>query len=330
MRKRILLSLFCGLVGLAAVVQADAPRYRVTKITDGKQTKFIKGFAHDLNNHGDVVGELDNRAYVWRKGKFTYLTALKGSQSTTAYGINDSGQIVGKSIPEIGSEQYLLWQNGKAQNLGAVTWGIIPRINKHGQVLLGASDNKSLHAVLWQKGRRTDLGAWMPTNFNDSAQITGMKSTGSLLREGGLKKTDKIWATLWENGKATAVGPNGSGAMLINNKRDYLVVESLISTPRYYLVKAGKRIDITPSHRPEMVLNAMNDHCQLVGHAENKSHGTHAVLWQNGKWFNLNNLVPKNSGWVLNGAQNINEKGQIVGYGEHNGMPSAFLLTPIQ
>ena len=53
MRKRILLSLFCGLVGLSAVVQADAPRYRVTKIVEGTQTSWGHYTAYALNNKGD-------------------------------------------------------------------------------------------------------------------------------------------------------------------------------------------------------------------------------------------------------------------------------------
>jgi probable HAF family extracellular repeat protein len=42
----------------------------------------------------------------------------------------------------------------------------------------------------------------------------------------------------------------------------------------------------------------------------------------------LNNLLPPNSGWELTQALGINDKGQIVGYGTHDGQIRAFLLTP--
>jgi len=42
----------------------------------------------------------------------------------------------------------------------------------------------------------------------------------------------------------------------------------------------------------------------------------------------LNDLLSPNSGWVLHVALGINDFGQIVGWGEHNGQTLGFLLTP--
>jgi hypothetical protein len=44
---------------------------------------------------------------------------------------------------------------------------------------------------------------------------------------------------------------------------------------------------------------------------------------------NLNDLLINDSGWTLNEATAINDKGQIVGNGVHNGNKCAFLLTPV-
>jgi hypothetical protein len=54
-----------------------------------------------------------------------------------------------------------------------------------------------------------------------------------------------------------------------------------------------------------------------------------ALQWQNGAWFDLNELIPAQSGWVLNDAVDINEQGQVVGNGKLNGVDRAFLLTPV-
>jgi probable HAF family extracellular repeat protein len=44
----------------------------------------------------------------------------------------------------------------------------------------------------------------------------------------------------------------------------------------------------------------------------------------------LNNLILPTSGWTLNYACDINDLGQIVGYGTNpNGVTHAFLLTPV-
>ena len=42
----------------------------------------------------------------------------------------------------------------------------------------------------------------------------------------------------------------------------------------------------------------------------------------------LNSLIPANSGWHLEFAEAINDKGQIAGMGQLNGNETAFLLTP--
>ena len=56
--------------------------------------------------------------------------------------------------------------------------------------------------------------------------------------------------------------------------------------------------------------------------------GAHALLWQNGQMIDLNGCIPAGSGWVLTGASDINNQGQICGTGKHNGQQAGFLLTP--
>ncbi len=42
----------------------------------------------------------------------------------------------------------------------------------------------------------------------------------------------------------------------------------------------------------------------------------------------LNTLLPPNSGWVLDVAHDVNDRGQIVGEGLHNGQRHAFRYNP--
>ena len=53
-----------------------------------------------------------------------------------------------------------------------------------------------------------------------------------------------------------------------------------------------------------------------------------ALLWRGGRTVDLNGLLPLNSGWVLEEARAINNRGQIAGTGLFHGAPRAFLLTP--
>jgi probable HAF family extracellular repeat protein len=55
----------------------------------------------------------------------------------------------------------------------------------------------------------------------------------------------------------------------------------------------------------------------------------HAFIWDSqGGMRDLNDYLPSNSGWIVNSAQDINNKGEIVGTGTLNGMTKAFLMTP--
>lgn len=54
----------------------------------------------------------------------------------------------------------------------------------------------------------------------------------------------------------------------------------------------------------------------------------HAFVYSSGRMKDLNKLIPPGSGWVLVEADGVNDSGQIVGMGMHNGQEHAFLLTP--
>ena len=53
----------------------------------------------------------------------------------------------------------------------------------------------------------------------------------------------------------------------------------------------------------------------------------HAFLYSDRKMQDLNDMVPANTGWVLNQATGINDRGEIAGTGTIHGEIHAFLLT---
>jgi probable HAF family extracellular repeat protein len=77
--------------------------------------------------------------------------------------------------------------------------------------------------------------------------------------------------------------------------------------------------------------DGINNVGQVVGYAFFSNTDTHAFVWSPSTgMLDLNNLIPANSGWLLQGAGAINDQGQIVGWGllNGNGQTEAFLLTP--
>jgi len=79
---------------------------------------------------------------------------------------------------------------------------------------------------------------------------------------------------------------------------------------------------------------AINNTGQVVGDMsygmENEpSYGPDAWIYGSQKrMYDLNCLIPRNSGWQLRQASDINDVGRIVGAGWHNGLTRAYLLTP--
>ena len=57
-------------------------------------------------------------------------------------------------------------------------------------------------------------------------------------------------------------------------------------------------------------------------------HDAHALLWARGYRYDLNDCIPKHSGWLLVQATHIDDHGQIAGCGTFHGSARAFLLTP--
>ena len=69
---------------------------------------------------------------------------------------------------------------------------------------------------------------------------------------------------------------------------------------------------------------------QVVGYAYLAGGPTrHAFLYSDGTMTDLNDLLPPLSGWVLTEARQINDSGQIAGFGTYNGQTRAFLLTNV-
>ena len=65
-------------------------------------------------------------------------------------------------------------------------------------------------------------------------------------------------------------------------------------------------------------------------HYLNRRDTSHAFVYHDGKMQDLNELIARNSDWTLENARGINDRGQIVGQGQHHGQERGFLLTPIR
>jgi probable HAF family extracellular repeat protein len=74
----------------------------------------------------------------------------------------------------------------------------------------------------------------------------------------------------------------------------------------------------------------INDIGQIVGMARDTAGADRAFLYSDGVMYDINSLIPPDSGWTMIDARDINNSGVIVAYGWRNypAAGHAFLLTP--
>jgi probable HAF family extracellular repeat protein len=284
-----------------------------------------------INDRGQVLGSSSGGtsfgSFLWQDGQFTDLGL--GADSL-ARGLNDRGQVVG-SQPVGVSSHVFLWEQGVLHDLGnfGFQFADASDINNRGQVA-GGHD----HAFLWENGTEHDLGTLGgrfsgSSAINDRGQVVGNSSTLS---------DASIHAFLGENGAirdlGTLAGDTGrSHAQDINNKGDVVgsSTAAVPGGPTHPVIwpRGGAPVDLQPLPGfAQGGAEAINDRGDIVGVLDNfDGSNDRAFLVHDGTMVDLNTCLPANSGWVLSIAFDINNRGDIVGTGFHNGVQSAFLLT---
>jgi probable HAF family extracellular repeat protein len=156
------------------------------------------GEPNALNNKGQVVGDSDLAgdmiadAFLWDGGKLTDLGTLPGGIGSSAWWINDTGDIVGGSFTANPSSPFhaVLWRKGTITDLGTVGGDACSGaagVNSKTQVVGFSSVDCAVnsHAFLWEDGQLIDLNIFnrpdsglqqllLAMNINDSGEIDGL------------------------------------------------------------------------------------------------------------------------------------------------------------
>src|SRR6266567_8978658 len=258
------------------------------------------------------------KGFRWQNGQMTALQPFPGGFSSYATGVNNQGQVVGwaengvhdptcNTLFQILQFRAAIWQpDGTMQELpplpGDSTSAAVA-INDLGQVVgisgdcfVAVGNSSARHAVLWQNGVPTDLGNIGGDAWNTPTAI---------------------------NNAGTIVGFANTAPGLA---RTY---EALIWTKEGGMKSLGKLPGDTRSGA--FGINEKGD--KIVGLSRGGPHGTRAVLWQNTKLYDMNQLTVSGSPFLLL-AGDIDQQGHIVGEaydpatGTNNGGPG-FIATPV-
>jgi probable HAF family extracellular repeat protein len=285
-------------------------------------------FGNAMNNRGQVVGIAENavpdpysyllgtetHAFVWRDGFMEDLGTLGGPDSWAA-AINESGQVAGwaftNSTPNANNgdtcppnvptqDPFLREKDGRMIDLGtfggtcgyvgAAAAGSGGAINNRGQVI-GTSNlaGNQTHHAFLWEGSLTDLGTLGGAN----SEADWINDAGEIVGRADISGSNQYHhGFLWRHGVMTDLGvANGwpCSTAIDINAKGQIIVNTGI--------------------------------CGVGGGP--------GSLWQDGILYDLNTLIPPNSGFVIGDPNFINDRGEIAVTGIlPNGDQHDLLLIP--
>lgn len=306
--------------------------------------------ATGVNIAGQVVGQSSlpndtSPAFLWTKNQGFLDLGTLGGDFSRPYHVNALAQVVGESAlaGNLASHAFLWMQTQGMQDLGTLGGceSLAEGINLFGRVVGGSivsgCDFSQFHGFLWTKAEgMKDIG----TLGGDFSEAKAINAFGQVVGVSSLENESSDHAFLWTQRDGMqdlgALGNDCSSFSTASaiNDQGHIVGETADcdGTEHAFLwTKATGMKDIGPAPGGFGGLTGINLFDQVVGSfcPEPCMGNEHAFIWtKKAGWLDLNGLIPAQSGWELVIPNDINEWGQIVGYGFINGEVHGFLLTP--
>ena len=254
--------------------------------------------------------------FLWQDGGMIQLRTLGGNNGE-ATAINNRGEVAGfaeNSTPDPGCPapqvlrfEPVIWENGRVNRLhtlGGDPDGVAFMINDNGQAV-GASgicatfnpidlyNLVPVHALLWEKGKATDLGNLGGTTGQAGGNIAlDINNQGQVVGNSDLPGDTTFHAFLWTR----RTGMQDLGTL------------------------SGDVASLSIS---------INDAGSVIGASVDASGNPRAFLWEKGVMTDLNTLIAGDSPLYLLTGCSINSRGEITGLGlTSTGEIHTYLATP--
>jgi probable HAF family extracellular repeat protein len=316
-------------------------------------------------NEGNEQEE-DRQAFIWDKTNGSQILSTLSGESS-AWGVNDVGLVSGHSYNIDGYERAVRWNstNNTIIDIGALTntnpdpdvvgnTSCSYDLNNSGHVVGHAdipNDDESFtafHGFLYHESTDIqDLGTFVNDqpyyqngysiayDINNNQKAVGIANgDGWIFLPFIYDETNEMQELnrnpAYTSGEWYAVAINDSG--LIGG---HVIAATNQCLPHYWVDSSAVPVEVTmPAQFPYGEIYGVNAQGQMVGimwDSDQDDAIEHAFIFdmENGV-RDLNDLIDPASGWVLSFARDINNAGQIVGYGEFNGEKRGFILDPIK
>ena len=296
-----------------------------------------------INENGDVVGwstgPTGSHAFVYTDAAgMVALPGLPNKPRSIARDINDAGVVVGSANAggtDLGHA--VVWSDGSVQDLGTLGTGAFSEawgINNLGQVVgwsdtNGGSGLTAVHGFLYTQARglvdltpQSDSGS--AYDINDAGQVTGYRTAlggyhAFRWQQGAMEDLGVLPDFAHSFGRAlNASGQVAGNATSASGNSEHL----------FRSLEGGGLQDLggQGEHNVAFGINASGDVVGTRGQS-----ATRAVLYTDaGGLQDLDTFIDPSLGWVLLGAHDVNDSGQIIGYAFNNftGQTHAVRLQP--
>lgn len=337
----------------STTILAEPPRYKL-KVLDVSPERAVAKTS--LADRRVVTGYLepDNglayQGFLIRSHQTHFLSPLQNHEGSIVSAVNAGGVVAGHSVyfddkihwsatvwrpPLYQPELFPVWNNGDSK---------IKAINKAGELVGGANirlyhNRQEWHAFKWSGSELTDLG----TLGGQRSEAQDINDCGNVV--GGSDTKEGYQHAFWYRSGIEGLIDLGSFANPYHyslatglNDSDQVVGWSVAfdATPHafFWSEEIGLHDLTGGSALLQSGASAINNQNQIVGWIRNGwGEESQAALWDSGYLYRLADwLINNQNDFVLVVADDVNDRGQIVGRGNYNNktVTHLFFLSPVE
>lgn len=285
-----------------------------------------------LNANGKVAGFSYKAAFgdpgfgaVWAGGALTF--TLPQDQPSELFRINAAGDCVGFRSSANGAQHALIVKGGVVTDLTPLVGAgsVAGDINDSGRVC-GIGQNPQ--TFIFDSATNNLVGAVTPLPGTNRTYVNAINNTGEILGQcdgRGIVSDGPLTKDLGPVDFATDINDLGAACGTIQQTDPDLPAPAWCDTRM-----AAPAFVKIPTPGVGGGAFGINNSGAIVGFyvtSDDLDAETNAFLYDGSSSFDLNHLI-SDPGWHLALALDINDRGQIAGWGTLNGVHTAYLLTP--